>query len=478
MSEASVAAVMTRLCDHLSVRVPDVAPVCGRIKARVEAPLRVAFVGRANAGKSTLVNALLGRRIAPTPVSELTRVPTWFSFGTTDTAAVVARDDAVRPLAFAADGCLPMDLRQAGLPVSAVKRIDVTLHNQALRDLVLIDTPGLGAINQSASAMTLELLTASGADAVIFVFSQTLTGEDRAVIDDFAQAAGGPWNSPVRMIAVLSKADLLADDGGELGPARRVGQRFAASIRHRAVSVLPVVGLLAETVRCGLLTEAMVREIEGVARAPDRRLQLASPARFAARSDPRKDVVERLSTVGLAASVAFVNHGGGGAGPLAAHLADLSGIESLETMVSRRFRESAAVLQVERGLRELEGVAADRTLSPADSQTVRNLLDDARLDPAMHRLDELEAEETLLRGDVTFRADRVSAALRILGPGSAAERLGSSETDPVKLADLGRRATEEWHETAVVSVDAGRKRVASSVSLSAHLLCLSLTAQP
>ena len=52
------------------------------VRRRLGEPLRVAIAGRLKSGKSTLVNALIGRRVAPTEVGECTRIVTQFRYGT------------------------------------------------------------------------------------------------------------------------------------------------------------------------------------------------------------------------------------------------------------------------------------------------------------------------------------------------------------------------------------------------------------
>ena len=48
------------------------------MRARLDGPLRVAIAGKVKAGKSTLLNALVGENVAPTDASECTRVVTWY----------------------------------------------------------------------------------------------------------------------------------------------------------------------------------------------------------------------------------------------------------------------------------------------------------------------------------------------------------------------------------------------------------------
>src|SRR5579884_3992518 len=65
------------------------------LETRLRQPLRIAVAGRVKAGKSTLVNALLGQRVAPTDVSECTRVVTWFHYGTPQRVEVHMVDGSV-----------------------------------------------------------------------------------------------------------------------------------------------------------------------------------------------------------------------------------------------------------------------------------------------------------------------------------------------------------------------------------------------
>src|SRR5258707_4161410 len=60
---------------------PDVHNELERIGYRLNQPIRVALAGTLKAGKSTLVNALVGEDIAPTDATEATRIVTWFRHG-------------------------------------------------------------------------------------------------------------------------------------------------------------------------------------------------------------------------------------------------------------------------------------------------------------------------------------------------------------------------------------------------------------
>ncbi len=59
------------------------APQLEALSARLDEPLRVAIAGRVKAGKSTLLNALVGQELAPTDAGECTRIVTWYRDGVT-----------------------------------------------------------------------------------------------------------------------------------------------------------------------------------------------------------------------------------------------------------------------------------------------------------------------------------------------------------------------------------------------------------
>ena len=50
---------------------------------RLDGPLRIAVAGMVKAGKSTLLNAVIGEEIAPTDAGECTRIVTWYRYGAT-----------------------------------------------------------------------------------------------------------------------------------------------------------------------------------------------------------------------------------------------------------------------------------------------------------------------------------------------------------------------------------------------------------
>src|ERR1700689_3054646 len=111
--------------------VPDaLRPQLAELQRRLREPVRVAVVGRVSAGKSTMVNALLGQRVAPTNVSECTRLVTWFHYGHPQRVEIELVDGSSTETQLGPDGLLPDEL---GVPVGNVRALHCYLANELLK---------------------------------------------------------------------------------------------------------------------------------------------------------------------------------------------------------------------------------------------------------------------------------------------------------------------------------------------------------
>src|ERR1700724_2436524 len=135
---------------------PDVHNELERIGYRLNQPIRVALAGTLKAGKSTLVNALVGENIAPTDATEATRIVTWLRHGPTPkvTANLRGRQRANVPITRSpSDKGLTFDL--GSLDPDDVVDLDVEWPAAELIDATIIDTPGTSSLNSDVSARTL-----------------------------------------------------------------------------------------------------------------------------------------------------------------------------------------------------------------------------------------------------------------------------------------------------------------------------------
>jgi hypothetical protein len=102
------------------------------VRNRLDEPLRVAIAGRVKSGKSTLLNALVADRLAPTDAGECTRIVTWYRDGHTYRVTLHPRTGEPRQLRFTRDdGAIEVDL--GGTRPEDAHSLDITWPSQALR---------------------------------------------------------------------------------------------------------------------------------------------------------------------------------------------------------------------------------------------------------------------------------------------------------------------------------------------------------
>jgi small GTP-binding protein len=195
------------------------------------ARLRVLVVGEAKRGKSTLVNALLGREVLPTGVTPLTAVPTTVTDGTDDGLDVVFTDGraARRPLS-----ALEEFGTERGNPGNSrgVAAITVRLNSPILaRGVEMVDTPGTGSVHAHNTAAADDVLPTM--DAAIFVLTADppVSAAERDLLARVHALS-------VTTFVVLNKAD-YADAAG-LAEALQFTERIAGQAVGGPVRVYPI----------------------------------------------------------------------------------------------------------------------------------------------------------------------------------------------------------------------------------------------
>lgn len=400
---------------------PDLARVIDDAAARLDGPVRVAVAGRVKAGKSTLVNAMVGELVAPTDARECTRIVTWYRDGTTYQVEGIEHDGTTRPLRFDRDGgSLEIDLGTTR--GDDLDRIEVSWPSRRLRDITLVDTPGLGSISAGVSERTERLLADRGeraapTDAVLYLLRHVHASDVRfleAFHDDRLTAA-----NPVNAIGVLSRADEIGVARPDaLESAARIAARWRTDRRLGALvqTVLPVAGLLAET--ASTLRQAEHAAIATIAGADGGVVDemLMSVDRFAAPgtvagvpSDERAALLERLGLFGCRLAIDHVRSTErSSASTLAAALLDASGLPALRRELTERFARRGDLLKARSALLTVRQIADE-------IGDVRLANDVERVTAGAHELAELRLMDLLRREQLTFDERRRASAIRLLG---------------------------------------------------------------
>jgi hypothetical protein len=409
---------------------PEVAAVLRDQLERLDGPLRVAIAGKVKAGKSTLLNGLVGELIAPTDAGECTKVVTWYQNG--PTPAVVSYPDGgppePLPIHRSGDG---LAVRLRDVPAERLRKLVVDWPSQSLRDTTLIDTPGIASTSTATSRRTLTLLTPEDdepaeADAVVYLMRH-LHVADAEFLESFRDQ-GVARASSVNTIAVVSRADEVG--GGRVDAmlsARRIARRYRSSpaLRGLCQTVLPVAGLLAATGKT--LRQQEFATLAALAAAPRAEMDdaLLSTSRFLRSSrvaaladlptEERHGLLARFGLYGLRLSMMHIRQGCGDATALAAELVRGSGIDELREVLRVRFGQRRDLLKARTGLLAVERVL--RTAVPGtDPDAVAQLAAEVeRISSGAHEFVELRLLSSLRCGEVVLPEPDVEAAERLLG---------------------------------------------------------------
>jgi GTP-binding protein EngB required for normal cell division len=170
------------------------------------ARLRVLVVGEAKRGKSTLVNALLGRDVLPSGVTPLTAVTTTVRYGDDERAEVRFLDghDEKHPLA-----ALPDLVTERGNPGNRRRIAVVTVYVAApllAGGVELVDTPGTGSVFEWDTQAAHEALRSMDAAVFVLTADPPVSASERDLLEQVAQLS-------VTTFAVLNKADHLDEPG-------------------------------------------------------------------------------------------------------------------------------------------------------------------------------------------------------------------------------------------------------------------------
>jgi len=424
------------------------------LENRLQEPLRVAIAGIVKAGKSTLLNALLGEQIAPTDAGECTRVVTWYRYGDTPSITLRLHDAPPRRMPIRRlDGKLVLDL--GGLAPTDVERIDISWPISALKDVLLIDTPGIASLSQDISEKSGTFLTPddapSSADAIIYLMRH-LHPSDLKFLEAFRDTAAGPSRT-VNAVAVLSRADEIGSGRiDSLLSAAKVARRYErdGELSSLALGVIPVAGLLAEGARTLRQQEfAAFAELASLERGERERL-LVSADRFVRPSevvslseDTRRQLLDRFGMFGVRLGTALIRTGATDSAELSSRLVQQSGLLDLSRFIRLQFGSRAAPLKV-RGV--LEGLG--KLLRDKPREGVAPILGGIeRIQASAHSLRELSLLSQARVSGLPFQAAETEEIVRIIGGDGTtpAARLGlPDDANEVAIKSAWQSELTRW----------------------------------
>lgn len=421
---------------------------------RLDEPLRIAVAGMVKAGKSTLLNAIIGEEVAPTDTGECTRVVTWYRYADTPRITLYPCDGEPRALAVRrVHGRLQFDLGKAR--AEDVERLVVDWPAESLRHLTLIDTPGIASLSSDVSARTTNFLTPddtpSEADAVIYLMRH-LHASDLKFLEAFRDTSAGR-SGTVNALAVLSRADEVgAGRIDSLLSAGKIAERYRSdpALRVLALGVVPIAGLLAQSART--LRQSEFNALLKLSRLDkaERERMLISADRFC-RSNPDLDIspeeraslLDRYGLFGIRLASVLLRSGITEPTALAHELAKRSGLNDLLLLVTRQFEARAAQLRARTALSAVEAILKEHPREDAAhlAATVE------RIQSGAHEFTELRLLARLRGKDVPLAPQLAADAERLIGGSgiAAAARLGLADTaSPQELRSQALGSLHRW----------------------------------
>ncbi|GIE30552.1 hypothetical protein Ait01nite_035970 [Actinoplanes italicus] len=468
-------AELRRLCTATAARLTDPA-----LRERVTAvhallgrPLRVAVAGAVSGGKSTLVNALLGRSVAPADAGESTRLVTFYEYGADDGLVLAELDTGeVHTTRLDPGGRFPADL---GVPVEWVTRVRVLLDRPGLRRLTVIDTPGVNTVTVANERAARRMLFGTDgddhADALIYVL-RYVQRFDADTLAEFRTLSAACGMTAVNTLAVLSQIDRRGDETDPWPSARRLAARAYDDLRTSVFDVVPVIGLLAESARAGLLDAADLAVLRELAALDEFDLddllldidEFGSAPDFPGTVEVRSRLAGRLHTYGVrVATDALRNRPGLDRDGLNDVLRTASGFDRDGSGDGAAFGSVAAgIAHFARRADQLKALAAVHRLrdvartpvTGGDRHVLAQLgdaVDEGRpITGALSGLRVLAAVEAAGRGHLPLGEDMFTELLRLARTDQPAARVGlPADATPEDVADAARAASIRWRRLAV-----------------------------
>ncbi|TYB45711.1 GTPase [Actinomadura chibensis] len=434
------------------------------VTARLGEPgLRLAVGGRVKAGKSTLVNALLGHRLAATAATECTLLVTWFRDSFVNRVQVRHHDGRVVYVPGRPGGGVPDDPGDLGFPPGEIAELVVEVPNENLASgYTLVDTPGMDALS-GLDAMSMAAL--ARADALLYVTPHP--GEnDRDALEALRRKADRHITA-LNVLGVLSRVDELGDGTGDPWPrARKVAARYGERLSGVAARVIPVVGLLAETARGDHYSDADTASLHRLAAAAPEDLDgaLYSADFFMSWDDAPITSTERerllglLGRYGIATAVEAVQRGAASSAEILADLRRHSGVDDLLDQIREHFGTRADRLRAASAAALLEEVCAlGRGREETAALTaLRSQLTDLRRHPLMRQTALATALVAMASGALVLPDDDQGALVRLATGQDAAACLGLPPDAPSPAVceaagkEIRRWQVHEWSDSRVV----------------------------
>jgi GTPase SAR1 family protein len=447
---------------------------------RLQEPLRIAIVGLIKAGKSTMMNALLGQSVVATGSVEATFNVNWLKYGEKPRLIVHFKDEQRQPeeKSFAELAALTLRAEENRDYLLKIQYIEVFYPNDILKEFNIIDTPGLNSSYVNDSDNTKEFLQmhgeeltlvtqqqASNADAVLYLFSHSLGQFDANILEQLQGPLMGN-TTPINAIGVLTKVDFYATDPNIPDPLAK-GQELAQRLREQNqvrrlfYTIQPLCGLLALGAKT--LTPEHWEILQELAKLPPDRFEALNRnvAKFVKDYDDvpippshRAKVLAQLEQYGLTLAYGYIRSGVSSREELGAKLLEHSGLDELRHLLLSHFGRRALLIKLGNILGHIEAAYfQERQRLEANNLAILEEITGKfqALRSKEHAFQELDVLRSYYEGKLDFDEVERKQLLQITGEDgiSCGERLGLGERATIdEMIPVARSLMHSWRTRA------------------------------
>lgn len=246
---------------------------------RIDEPMQLAIIGKISSSKSTLVNAILGKNeIMATGQKEVTYNVGWLKYGNPDSDIIIHHKDKSPIVRKSPKEFTLWSTQSHNSEIDNISYIEIFDDSEILKEINIIDTPGLDALRGKDSQNTLDFIQNIRPDAVIMIFTKSVSEN---VLDIVRQYNAGSAFNPLNAIGVLAKIDVLWQEAIERdNTALQIGERMTKNklkkepiLQKTLFNILPISAL--QFLASSTLSDSTFTDLDNLSRSDEAQLKRA-----------------------------------------------------------------------------------------------------------------------------------------------------------------------------------------------------------
>ena len=451
-----------------------------KVKERMKEPMQLAIVGRISSSKSTLVNAILGKpEVVRTGHEAETFNVSWLKYGD-DNAPITVHFKDGSQVSVPHEQWAQWASHAGEESLKAkVAYIEVSTSDEMLKHINIIDTPGLDATSKVDSENTKQFLKQVNPDAVVFLFTKSLSEDSLKLINEFQKSdvSNSYSISPLNSLGVLSKPDLnwsviYKIDVVEVSSSaisRTLSSRD--DVKKALFRILPVSALMGLASAC--ISEDDYHILQSLSEIQDEKSILrlfVNTDAFIRETEEvkipslqRKKLQEKFGLYGIYVCMeALRSNPNTNKEQLSVILREKSGFETFITLLRSHFGDRAAILKAQRGVLNLldacnqdrQGIS-EQYLIDAIDKIRRNVLN---VENELHDIREMALLMSIYEGRVKVEDAFLDELTRVCGEQGygIVDRLNASaDTSVPQLVAIAKERYAYWTReyNAIKSLD-------------------------